>query len=623
MIVLPSQLDISSIKLIIWDLDNTFWSGVLSEGEVVANPQAVALLKESSRRGIVNSICSKNDYSEVEAKLRELGIWDLFVFPSIDWTPKRDRLFGIIHNMGLRPANVLFLDDEPYNLAAVSSYDQTIMCSSFDDLSSAVLGSLESLPVDDSYKRLIQYRGLQKKNDARHSYNDDHDFLKSSKIHVRIGKDCVRFNGRIKELIIRTNQLNFTKKRLNSDQVDLLLNDSGYDCGYIEVRDKFCDYGIVGFYALRNNSLEHFLFSCRTIGMGIEQFVYSTLGYPQIDISGEVVTTLSQEGRPDWIQMVESFEENSQENKAESFKILLKGPCDVSQILPFFKNSSGIRSEFSYVSRTKHTYIESQNHLSQIFLSQQLSQEQKDELAETLPFIDPDYFHTDILSGNYDYVIISVLPDYGLGLYRNKHHHEITVPFNQYTFDYTKKDNWIEIMNQQSDWNESAIVGSYDFFVDNYEFIGRESDESFIRSLTQLRDILPHKTRLVLVNGAEYRFNGIPKPGYEDREVLHKHLNELLVNFSHSHDNIFILDVNSCINGPEDYLDTLNHYKRIVYYRMAHAIQEILDRDGSNGILNVRKPSAVIHDSIRSRYSKLKGHAYKLYSKVKNLSTKK
>ena len=31
----------------------------------------------------------------------------------------------------------------------------------------------------------------------------------------------------------------------------------------------------------------------------------------------------------------------------------------------------------------------------------------------------------------------------------------------------------------------------------------------------------------------------------------------------------------SCINGSNDYLDSINHYKRIVYYRMAQAIQHI------------------------------------------------
>ena len=233
MIIPLSEIDLKSIKLIIWDLDNTLWTGVLSEGDVAIDDKAVSFLKETSRRGIVNSICSKNNYGEVESKLTEFGLWDLFVFPSVDWSPKRERLFGIISDMGLRPTNVLFLDDEPYNLAAASSYDDSLKCSSIDDSISVLSDQMASIPIDDSYKRLRQYKDLQKKNTAKRSFKSDQDFLESSGICVRIGKDCNDHKDRIFELINRTNQLNFTKIRLNSEQVDKLLQDPDYDCGYI------------------------------------------------------------------------------------------------------------------------------------------------------------------------------------------------------------------------------------------------------------------------------------------------------------------------------------------------------------------------------------------------------
>ena len=49
------------IKLVIWDLDNTFWDGVISEG-TVTNPKT-QILQQLVDRGIVNSICSRNDFS--------------------------------------------------------------------------------------------------------------------------------------------------------------------------------------------------------------------------------------------------------------------------------------------------------------------------------------------------------------------------------------------------------------------------------------------------------------------------------------------------------------------------------------------------------------------------------
>ena len=49
------------VKLVVWDLDDTFWQGTLSEGPVVIDPDRVDLVRTLNRRGIVNAICSKND----------------------------------------------------------------------------------------------------------------------------------------------------------------------------------------------------------------------------------------------------------------------------------------------------------------------------------------------------------------------------------------------------------------------------------------------------------------------------------------------------------------------------------------------------------------------------------
>ena len=67
-------MDASKIKLIIWDLDETFWHGTISEQKVAPVKQACDLVLLSSKKGIVNSICSKNDEKPCIDKLKE---WDL------------------------------------------------------------------------------------------------------------------------------------------------------------------------------------------------------------------------------------------------------------------------------------------------------------------------------------------------------------------------------------------------------------------------------------------------------------------------------------------------------------------------------------------------------------------
>ena len=103
------------IKLIIWDLDETFWKGTLSEEGVQIPEVNRQLILRLTDIGIVNSICSKNDFDQVQRQLEKENLWEYFVFPSINWEAKGNRIKQTIEDMQLRPANVLFLDDNPSN----------------------------------------------------------------------------------------------------------------------------------------------------------------------------------------------------------------------------------------------------------------------------------------------------------------------------------------------------------------------------------------------------------------------------------------------------------------------------------------------------------------------------
>ena len=105
-----------AVRLVIWDLDDTFWHGTVTEGGHTYNQSTHDIVIELARRGIMSSICSKNDLAVAQPILEQAGIWDYFIFPSINWDPKGPRIAALIEAVQLRPETVLFIDDNPGNI---------------------------------------------------------------------------------------------------------------------------------------------------------------------------------------------------------------------------------------------------------------------------------------------------------------------------------------------------------------------------------------------------------------------------------------------------------------------------------------------------------------------------
>jgi len=59
-------------------------------------------LEDFTTKGIMNSICSKNDLSEVKKQFLLNGYsryWSLFLFPSVDWSAKGKRVKNIMERL--------------------------------------------------------------------------------------------------------------------------------------------------------------------------------------------------------------------------------------------------------------------------------------------------------------------------------------------------------------------------------------------------------------------------------------------------------------------------------------------------------------------------------------------
>ncbi|WP_182912827.1 HAD-IIIC family phosphatase [Paracoccus onubensis] len=334
------------VKVVIWDLDETFWNGTLSEGDITPVQAHIDLVHTLVDRGIMCSICSKNDFEQAKAELVRLGVWDKFVFPHIEWSPKGQAVRSILERMQLRDENALFLDDNHLNLEEVKYFSPRIACldaTGSTDGSQSDLSGLAGLPQlrgkdDRDHARLQQYRVLETKEQAQISGNlSNEEFLRQSDIQIKIIADFEDRMDRVYELINRTNQLNFTKQRVTTDEqkaeLQELLRIPGVHAGLIHVRDKYGDYGLVGFFCLRRRFngtvVHHFAFSCRTLNMGVEQWVWNHLERPEFEIAKPVANSLDIPAEVGWIRQVDEFGDAAANAGGQ---LCLVGGCDLQQV---------------------------------------------------------------------------------------------------------------------------------------------------------------------------------------------------------------------------------------------------------------------------------------------------
>lgn len=565
------------IKLIIWDLDDTFWKGTFSEGEVVIPEEHRKFLLDTTDMGIIHSICSKNDFSKIEEKLKSEKLWEYFVFPSIDWTAKGIRVKSIIQTMKLRAQNVIFIDDNVQNLEEVRHFCPGIAVLSekeIPDLIEQVKG-LEK--KDPTHKRLQQYHLLEQKETARAAFESNEDFLKSCNIRVQMENNAIDQIDRVHELVMRSNQLNYTKIRPTKEELLTFLKKEGVESGTVSVSDQFGSYGLVGFYAVENEKAVHYVFSCRTLGMKVEQYVYAEIGFPEIEISGEVVSELNRTERPAWIN--QEAKGIAQSAKASLSKTLcLKGPCDLSQMHAFFNydKEDSVVTEFTYINDAGVS-VEGQNHTAQIATALLSEKETKQKIVREINFFDEKMLDTALLEKEIDAVVLSMLTDGNLGVYRRKEGGQF-IAFGEKAYpldDPANREKYLkgEIFTSRVNFTEEMI----DRFSEKYEFCDNSDFSITMQSLEGIRSHLPQKTLLILLLGSEREFSKPSKPSFENRHLEHRKMNALIREWAKEKENVLLLSYDDCMASDSDFLDTINHFTKRVYYAIAKEIIAVLN----------------------------------------------
>jgi len=294
----------SKKKLLILDLDNTLWGGIVGEvgaenlslgghdplGEAFIDFQTE--IKRLKDNGLLLAIASKNDESVAlqaidqhpEMVLRSTD----FVASRINWVDKSKNVEEILHELNLLAKDAVFFDDSAFERGRVKG--------SFPEMEVPELPSnpmeytealfqLPDLPFaagsEEDKRRTEMYLENRDRNQLRESVPDIEEWLKDLELVVSVNLLDEKNLTRATQLLNKTNQWNLTTRRLNVDELSSWAKQENNYQFTFSVSDRFGDYGLVGLMGITMVcgaiSVVDFVLSCRVLGREVEEVMLNKL----------------------------------------------------------------------------------------------------------------------------------------------------------------------------------------------------------------------------------------------------------------------------------------------------------------------------------------------------------
>lgn len=278
-------MDPRKVKCLVWDLDNTLWTGTLLEGDAGAVPaEVLRTIRTLDERGILQSVASRGDRQAALARLEELGLAEYFLHPQVDWGSKAASLEAIREALNLGPEAMAFVDDQPYELAEVRHAAPEVLCLPASSLP-GLLDMPEFVPefvTEDSRRRRELYRLDARRQEAQREFVGPADgFLAGLGMVLTLAPASQEDLQRAEELTVRTHQLNTTGRTYGYAELDELRRSPDHLLLMADLEDRFGPYGRIGLALVERGPeawrIRLLLMSCRVMGRGVGTVVLHRL----------------------------------------------------------------------------------------------------------------------------------------------------------------------------------------------------------------------------------------------------------------------------------------------------------------------------------------------------------
>jgi FkbH-like protein len=278
------------VKAIAIDLDNTLYAGVLGEDGphgiclTEAHRELQRVLLQYRENGVFLALVSKNEAEDVLnmfAARPEFPLkFEHFSAQNINWDVKSKALQKIASQLRIGVDAILFVDDNPGELADVASSLPGVQCLYAADPGEAARG-LTLYPglagakhTTEDRVRVRDLEAAQLRDRLRDSAADPKEYLRSLGVRLCFEFDPEPQLRRAHELSGKTNQFNTAFLRLSEAAIAQRLRDPRFATVTVALRDKLSDSGVIAaiFCEWRGADLcvNEIVISCRALGRGLE-----------------------------------------------------------------------------------------------------------------------------------------------------------------------------------------------------------------------------------------------------------------------------------------------------------------------------------------------------------------
>lgn len=272
-----------TVKCVIWDLDHTIWDGVLLENdELTLRPGVVETIVELDRRGILNSIASRNDYDAAMARLAEFGLCHYFLYPEIGWQAKSESVGAIAKSINIGTDALAFIDDQPFEREEVAFVHPDVLTMDAQDIASLLdqpRFNPRFITPESQLRREMYLTDIERKNAEDEFEGSNEAFLSTLNMVFTIKHADEADLQRAEELTMRTNQLNTTGYTYSYAELDALRQSDDHLLLVSHLDDKFGTYGSIGLALVEKGeevwTVKLLLMSCRVMSRGVGTIMMS------------------------------------------------------------------------------------------------------------------------------------------------------------------------------------------------------------------------------------------------------------------------------------------------------------------------------------------------------------